>query len=317
MERSRDRSMLEEGEVGMPQGTCTRRRTRDPDVFPAFLLLFIPLVLFFSIVYYPQLLNLVYSFTNFDGNPLHKFRFVFFDNYRKFFGDALMATAFANTFFFSLCVTVLGTGTQLGMALVLYNGLKGAKVLRIIYYLPLLFSLVMLSVIWNAIFRYNGLLNIGLQGVGLDWLIRDWLVTRGTAMGSLIFVNTWMGFGYGLIIFIAGLNSIPTELLEAATLDGAAGFMKFRLVTLPLIMYSITISLFLGIGTLNVFELPFIMTNGGPLDSTTTIAFVIYKNAFAYERFGYAAASSVLFTLVVGILSFAQVRTTRRMEVEY
>jgi ABC-type sugar transport system permease subunit len=284
---------------------------------PAIILLFIPLALFFVIVYYPQLLNLFYSFTNFDGNPLHDFRFVFLDNYRKFFGDKLMATAFANTFFFSLCVTVLGTCTQLGMALVLYKGLKGAKVLRVIYYLPLLFSLVMLSVIWNTIFRFNGLLNIGLHGVGLDGLIRDWLVTRGTAMGSLIFVNTWMGFGYGLIIFIAGLNTIPTELLEAATLDGAAGFMKFRHVTLPLIMYSITISLFLGIGTLNVFELPFIMTNGGPLDSTTTIAFVIYKNAFAYERFGYAAASSVIFTIIVGVLSFFQVRTTRRMEVEY
>ncbi len=228
-----------------------------------------------------------------------------------------MGTAFGNTFFFSICVTVLGTCTQLGMALVLHKGLKGAKALRVIYYLPLLFSLVMLSVIWNSIFRFNGLLNIGLHGLHLDGLIRDWLVTRGTAMGSIIFVNTWMGFGYGLIIFIAGLNTIPPELLEAATLDGAAGFMKFRHVTLPLIMYSVTISLFLGIGTLNVFELPFIMTNGGPLDSTTTIAFVIYKNAFAYERFGYAAASAVLFTIVVGALSFLQVRTTRRMEVEY
>jgi raffinose/stachyose/melibiose transport system permease protein len=292
-------------------------KKRDTDFFPALLFLLIPLVLFFIIVYYPQLLNLFYSFTNFDGNPLHSFRFVSLDNYRKFLSDKLMATAFANTFLFSICVTVLGTCTQLGMALVLYKGLKGAKVLRIIYYLPLLFSLVMLSVIWNTIFRFNGLLNIGLHGAGLDGLIRDWLVTRGTAMASIIFVNTWMGFGYGLIIFIAGLNSIPTELLEAATLDGAAGLMKFRHVTLPLIMYSITISLFLGIGTLNVFELPFIMTNGGPLDSTTTIAFVIYKNAFAYERFGYAAASAVLFTVVVGVLSFVQVRTTRRMEVEY
>jgi len=175
----------------------------------------------------------------------------------------------------------------------------------------------MLSVIWNSIFRFNGLLNLSLHGLGLDALVTDWLVTKGSAMWAIIFVNTWMGFGYGLIIFIAGLNAIPTELLEAATLDGAEGSLKLFRITLPLIMYSITISLFLGIGTLNVFELPFIMTNGGPLDSTTTIAFIIYKNAFSYERFGYAAASSVIFTIIIGTISFIQVRTTRRMEVEY
>jgi raffinose/stachyose/melibiose transport system permease protein len=158
-----------------------------------------------------------------------------------------------------------------------------------------------------------------LRGValGVSALAHDWLSVPGTAMGSLIFINTWCGFGYGLIIFLAGLNSIPPEVREAAAIDGARGITEFRYVTLPLIMYSLTIDLFLGIGTLNIFDLIFVMTGGGPAGATRTVALAIYEEAFRYERVGFACASSLVFMAIVGLLSFLQVRTTRRLEVQY
>lgn len=276
----------------------------------------IPFTLFFIVVYFPQLTNLFFSFTNWDGYS-REFRMVGLANFRKFFTYQPILAAMGNTFLFTGCVTVLGAVTQLGMALVLSRGLRGSSFFKAAFYLPLLFSWVVLAVIWNSILRNNGLLNSFLRTTGLAMLARDWLATPGTAMGSLIFLNTWCGFGYGLIIFLAGLNSIPPEVREAAAIDGARGLTEFRHVTLPLIMYSLTIDLFLGIGTLNIFDLVFVMTGGGPAGATRTVALAIYEEAFRYERVGFACASSLVFMAIVGVLSFLQVRTTRSQEVQY
>jgi raffinose/stachyose/melibiose transport system permease protein len=276
----------------------------------------IPFTLFFIVVYFPQLTNLFFSFTNWDGYS-REFRMVGLANFRKFFTYQPILSAMGNTFLFTGCVTVLGAVTQLGMALVLSRGLQGSSFFKAAFYLPLLFSWVVLAIIWNSILRNNGLLNSLLRTAGLAMLARDWLATPGTAMGSLIFLNTWCGFGYGLIIFLAGLNSIPPEVREAAAIDGARGLTEFRYVTLPLIMYSLTIDLFLGIGTLNIFDLVFVMTGGGPAGATRTVALAIYEEAFRYERVGFACASSLVFMAIVGVLSFLQVRTTRSQEVQY
>jgi len=276
----------------------------------------VPFVLFFVVRFYPQLLNVFYSFTNYDGYS-SRFDYVGLANYAKFFTYRRMLTSFGNTFAFTICVTVLGAVTQLGMALVLRQGVRGAGFFRSFFYVPLLCSLVILSIVWNAILRNNGLLNSSLASVGLGTLTHDWTMEVGTAMWSVVLVNTWLGFGYGVILFTAGLNSIPPEIIESATIDGASGFRMFWSITLRLIMYSLTIDLFLGIQTLNTFELIFIMTRGGPRDSTLTVAMCIYEEAFKYERFGFAAASSLIFTAIVGALSFIQVRTTRRLEVQY
>jgi raffinose/stachyose/melibiose transport system permease protein len=276
----------------------------------------VPFALFFIVVYFPQLTNLFFSFTNWDGYS-REFKMVGLANFRKFFTYQPILSAMGNTFLFTGCVTVLGAVTQLGMALVISRGLRGSSFFKAAFYLPLLFSWVVLAIIWNSILRNNGLLNSFLQTAGLAFLARDWLATPGTAMGSLIFINTWCGFGYGLIIFLAGLNSIPPEVREAAAIDGARGLTEFRYVTLPLIMYSLTIDLFLGIGTLNIFDLVFVMTGGGPAGSTRTVALAIYEEAFRYERVGFACASSLVFMAIVGILSFLQVRATRSLEVQY
>jgi ABC-type sugar transport system permease subunit len=146
----------------------------------------------------------------------------------------------------------------------------------------------------------------------------DWLGSTDTALGWFVFINAWQFTGFGTIIYLVGLNSIPVELLESAQVDGAEGFKKFFLITLPLMMHSITIALFMGLtGSLQMFVLPFIMTGGGPLDSTLTFAMNIYENAFRFQRFGYAAALAILFTLFIGAISVIQLRITRKREVDY
>ena len=276
----------------------------------------IPFVVFFVFVYFPQLMNIFLSFTNWNGYS-SSFSFVGLANYAKFFTYEPMTSAMVNSFVFTISVTILGLITQLGMALVLYRGIRGVGFFKTVFYLPLLFSWVIQSVIWNNILRFNGMLNTLLESIGLEVLIRDWLGEIGTSMAAVIFVNTWAGFGYGLVIFLAGLMSIPREIEEAAQIDGASGFRGFRHVTLPLIMYSVTIDLFLGIRTLSTFDLIFIMTRGGPRGSTRTVALAIYEEAFRFDRVGFAAASAVLFTCIIGVLAFLQVRTTRRLEVQH
>ena len=276
----------------------------------------VPFVVFFGFVYFPQLMNIFLSFTDWNGYS-SSFNFVGFANYAKFFRYEPMTSAIGNSFLFTISVTVLGLITQLGMALVLYRGMIGVATFKTIFYLPLLFSWVILSVIWNNLLRFNGIMNTFLNTVGLEFLVHDWFGEIGTSMAVVILVTTWVGFGYGLIIFLAGLMSIPREIVEAAELDGASGFREFRYITLPLIMYSVTIDLFLGIRTLSTFDLIFLMTRGGPRGSTRTVALAIYEEAFRFDRVGFAAASAILFTCLVGVLAFLQVRATRRLEVQY
>lgn len=293
------------------RGTLERREFR-----AALISILIPFVVFFAFVYFPQLMNIYLSFTDWNGYS-SSFDFVGLANYAKFFTYEPMISAIGNSFLFTISVTILGLVTQLGMALVIYRGIRGVGVFKTVFYLPLLFSWVIQSVIWNNILRFNGLLNTFLQSVGLEAFVRDWLGQVGTSMATVVLVNTWVGFGYGLIIFLAGLMSIPREVVEAAEIDGASGFRGFRHITLPLIMYSVTIDLFLGIRTLSTFDLIFIMTRGGPRGSTRTVALAIYEEAFRFDRVGFAAASAILFTCMVGVLAFLQVRTTRRLEVDY
>ena len=276
----------------------------------------VPFVVFFGFVYFPQLMNIFLSFTDWNGYS-SSFNFVGFANYAKFFRYEPMTSAIGNSFLFTISVTVLGLITQLGMALVLYRGMIGVAAFKTIFYLPLLFSWVILSVIWNNLLRFNGIMNTFLNTVGLEFLVHDWFGEIGTSMAVVILVTTWVGFGYGLITFLAGLMSIPREIVEAAELDGASGSREFRYITLPLIMYSVTIDLLLGIRTLSTFDLIFLMTRGGPRGSTRTVALAIYEEAFRFDRVGFAAASAILFTCLVGVLAFLQVRATRRLEVQY
>ncbi len=283
------------------------------------LLWIVPALLVYGvIVLVPQVLNLGYSFTNYDGfDPV--FSWVGADNFVKALTkDQDLAAALLNTVVFAVASLAIGLVLQFFLAYKLYRGMRGSGLLKGLFYLPMVISMVILAILWGGTLRYHGMLNALLAAAGLISEPVDWLGDRTLAMASLIFVNAWCYLGYGAIIFLAGFNAIPVELLESAEIDGAGGGTRLWRIYVPLLMNSVTVSLFIGLtGAIKVFELPFVLTHGGPAGATTTIAIDIYKEAFDNQRFGYSAAVSVLFTLIIGLLTLVQLRVTRSREVEY
>ena len=291
---------------------------KNRELYFALLGLLPALTLFSIFILYPLAMNLVYAFTNYDGFS-REYDFVGFKNFVKYFtSDRKSLKAFGNTLVYSFFSILIGTILQLSATLAFYRKVKFSSFFKAVFYVPAVISIVILSIAWRNILQFRGLLNRVLESVGWDFLMFDWLGSADMALGSLIFITSWMSVGYGAIILLVGLNSIPMEIMEAAEIDGASGFKKFIYITLPLMMYSITVLMFIGLtGTLKQFALPFIMTNGGPIDSTLTVTMNIYNNAFQYNKFGYAAASAIIFTLFIGIVTLAQLKLTRSREVQY
>jgi len=292
-------------------------RKKDKDYYWALLAILPVLIFFIFFLLYPQIINLRYSITNYDGFS-KDFKIIGLSNFARFFKgiDPKGIVSFRNTLTFSFFSLLFGIPLQMVLALTFYNGVKGNAFFKGLFYVPSVISLVIISVAWNNILQYRGLLNRLLEMVELAPF--DWLGSPKTAMGCFIFINAWQFTGYGTIIYLAGLSSIPEEILESASMDGAVGLKKYFYITLPLMMHSITIGLFMGLtGSLQMFILPFILTGGGPLNSTITFAMNIYNNAFIMQRFGYAAALSIIFTLFIGVVTIFQMRFTRKREVSY
>jgi len=282
------------------------------------LLLILPaLTIFLTITYYPLIFSFFYSVTDFTGRSLD-FNFVGLENFRNAMNDSLVRASIWNTFSFALFTTLIGNSVNLLLALVLDSGLRTKNYLRTAFYIPCLLSPVIVSAIFGSILQYDGVLNTFLKTIGLDFLALDYFGKMNLAMPMLMALNIWQWCGYGAIIYLAGLQTIPTEYYEAATIDGAGAFDKFFKITLPLLMPSITIVTFMSLtGGLKLFDLPFILTKGGPGNATQTIGTAIYKIGFEYNKMGYATAIAVLFFFVIAILAIAQLRLTRSREVEH
>ncbi len=273
------------------------------------------LILFLIIVVWPFVSSLYYSFTQWDGitNPV----FIGFDNFVNLFKEESFTIALKNTFVFALAGLLISNVLSLLLALALNRAGKMQSALRTIFYLPGVVSFVTMSIVWTLIYHNDGAINQLLRSLGLPSLAREWLGNYDTVVPALIVIMVWGGVGFGVIVFLAGLNSIPAELYEASELDGAGAWARFKAITFPLLMPSITIVTFLGLTTtLKLFDLPFIMTNGGPGDASNTIAMIIYKQAFSYSNYGYATAGGVLLFLFVAIVSILQLKMTTSREVQ-
>jgi raffinose/stachyose/melibiose transport system permease protein len=156
-----------------------------------------------------------------------------------------------------------------------------------------------------------------LRNVGLSFLAQNWLTDIRIAMTSVLIMDIWGGIGFCMVLYLAGIQSIPKEYLEAAIVGGATGIQKFRYITLPLIMQSVSVNILLSsIGGLKVFSQVYALTNGGPADSTQVVLTYIYK-AFSEGRYGFSSSISIVFTVIVAILSFAIIKPLRKKEVEY
>ncbi|THF80759.1 carbohydrate ABC transporter permease [Cohnella fermenti] len=291
------------------------RRTQDR--LGALLFVVPAIVLFLSFKYYPLLMTLYYSFTDWDGFS-GDYRFVLFDNFANLFTESKISGAFRNTIYFAVASIIAGTVVQLGLALILVNRLKGNRLFRTLLYTPSVISSLIIGLTWLSFFQYNGIINQTLERIGLSSLVRNWLADAELTMNVLVGINVWQWAGYGMIIYLTGLLGIPTEVNEAAALDGAVGWRRLRSITLPLIMPAVTVNMFISItGALRVFELPFVLTGGGPMNSTNTVTMQIYNTAFLSNQFGYASSIGLTFFLFIAAITLIQLRVTRRLEVEY
>lgn len=274
------------------------------------------LVLFTMIVYYPLVNSIKYSFTDWNmSSP--SYDVVGFENYKQIFQNTLISAGMKNTAVFTIYTTFIGNFLALGLALILDSRIRAKKFLRAAFYIPCLLSPIVVSAIFSDILQYKGLLNEAFRSMGLQMLVNDWFGNEATAMPLLIILNAWQWMGYGSVIYLAGLQTIPKEYHEAAAIDGAGKVTGFFKITLPLLMPSITIMTFMSItGGLKLFDIPYVLMNGGPNMATETMGTVIYTLAFKYQRFGLATAVSVVFFVIIATISILQVSITKKREVQ-
>jgi multiple sugar transport system permease protein len=270
---------------------------------PAFWFLAPALALIGLFFFLPVAASLLLSFTDFDiyalGDP-GRLRFIGLDNYFRLLRDPLFWTALKNTLYFVAVGGPLSVAVSLGAALLVNHRLVRFKGLfRSLLFLPVVTTLVAVAVAWRYLYhpRY-GLLNyvLGLAGLGPV----DWLGDPRWAMPAIILMAVWKNFGFNMIIFIAGLQSIPQRLYEAAEIDGAGNFAQFRHITLPLLAPTfLFVTVITMIGYFQLFAEPYVMTQGGPADSTLSVALLMFQEGFRWWNLGYAAAVAFVLFLII------------------
>lgn len=268
------------------------------------------LVVFFAV---PVLLGFVLSLTNARLVSPQGPRFVGLDNFTRLFADPLFWKSLRNTVYFGAVVVPLQSGFALVLALLINARIRGINAYRAVYFVPVVTSIVVVSILWTFLYQRDGLVNHLLQAVSFN-LVQgtDWLNNPATAMPAIILMSIWQAVGFHMIIWLAGLQTIPADLYEAADLDGAGTWQKFRYVTWPglratrsFILVTITIA------ALSLFAQIKIMTNGGPLDSTSTIVFQSVRAGYGQQQTAYASAISLVFFVLVLTVSLVQRFLTR------
>ncbi|MGW7790528.1 carbohydrate ABC transporter permease [Streptomyces tricolor] len=235
-------------------------------------------------------------------------------NYREVFSDATVLVSFRNTLVFMIFAVAAQLLIALALALTLNGRMPGwlRSVFRSAFFFPLVLSAASVSVVMKYLFNQDfGVVNwlIGVVGVAPV----PWLTSEHGAMATVILVYVWQQFGFSFLLFVGGLNNIPKEIHEAAALDGATGLRKHLAVTLPLLSPTLLVASVVGIiNALQVFEQPYVLTDGGPGDSTRTVVMVIYEKAFEQLRFGEASAVGVLLFVLIMAVTAVQFRLSRR-----
>jgi raffinose/stachyose/melibiose transport system permease protein len=286
------------------------------NVLKGILVILPALIIYTMIVYYPLVRSFAYSVTNFDGG-IKAAKFIGLSNFKDMFKDDLVISGILNTFKFTIFTTIFANFIALLLALILDSNIKSKHYLRAVFFIPCLINYVVISAVFSNILQYNGLLNSFFDIIGLSDMKIDWFGSTGLALPMLMSLNVWQWAGYGAIIYLAGLQSIPREYYEAAEVDGSGKFNTFTKITFPLLAPSFTIMTFMSLtGGLKLFELPYVLTKGGPGNATQTIGTAIYTLAFGYSKMGYATAVSIVFFVIIAILSVIQVYFMRRNEVQ-
>jgi multiple sugar transport system permease protein len=270
------------------------------------------LVLIGVFFFLPVAAALVLSVTDFDlysiANPANT-RFIGLQNYVRLLHTPDFWSALKNTFYFAFVGGPLTIAVALGAALLLSSKLVRFKgFFRTIYFTPFVTTLVAVAIVWRYLYHMRyGLFNYGLAYLGIGPI--DWLGDPHWAMPAIILMAVWKGFGYNMLIFIAGLQAIPDELYDAAEIDGAGPFRRFFSITLPMLAPTLVfVAVITMIGYFQLFAEPYVMTQGGPLRSTTSVVLLMYEEGFRWWRMGYAAAIAFVLFIVILLATLVQFR---------
>jgi multiple sugar transport system permease protein len=296
--------------LGVRPAARLRRRVREN--VTAYGLLCAALVVFALFSWYPIVRGVLLSFqqVNFVTAPT----WVGLENFQKLFADPQFWEAWVNTLLFTGLALVFGFAVPFAIAVLLNELRHGKAYFRLVVYLPVMLPPVVVALLWKWFYDPGpGLFNAALHAVGLPGL--SWLDSPTTAMLSLVLVSTWANMGSATLIYLAALQTISGDLYEAAELDGAGLWRRLWHVTVPQTRFALLVMLLLQlVATMQVFTEPYIMTGGGPGDSTVTVLLLLYKYAFFYNDFGTASALSLLLFVVLGVFGLCYVRLTRRAD---
>lgn len=273
-----------------------------------------PALLVFTVfMFVPLALTVWYSLHRYSGFG----RMVWLgpQNYTDLVGDPTFWRALVNTVAFTAFSVPFSMALALGAALLLNRALPGRTLLRALFYVPVVISGVAAGIIWLRLFDpLTGILNQLLDAVGLPSV--DWQGSGTAALVSIVVVTTWQGIGFGMVIYLAGLQGIPREVYEAAAVDGARGWRRFRSITWPLLApTSFFLVVYSVIQSFQVFDVVYVLTRGGPGTATTFLVQYAYDQGFNQRRQGYAAALGVVMYVIVLVLTLVQWRISRRRDI--
>lgn len=294
-------------------GRPRRRRNAGVGRATSLLLFAVPaLAIYGFAVVVPSLRGAYLAFTNWDGlSQTHDF--IGFDNFVRIFTTQSSLDALKMTLIFAFAITILQNGVGLVLALGVNSGLKSQNFLRVLLFAPVVITPVVVAFLWKFMLTPNGAVNSILAGVGLGDIAPSWLGDPFWAAASVVMMVVWQKAGYSMVIYVAGLQSIPQEINEAALMDGAGPWRKFASITWPLLAPATAICVMLTvIGGLKMFTEVFVLTAGGPGGATETLSTLLYKSAFQFNEFGYGISLALVLALVVGFFSVAQQRLARR-----
>ncbi|MFI9595210.1 carbohydrate ABC transporter permease [Nonomuraea sp. NPDC052265] len=239
------------------------------------------------------------------------FGFVGADNYRRLLSDPNVPSVLAATGLFSAGLVVVNLALALLLAVLLNQRLRGTTLFRTLFFSPVVVSLVAWTIVWGFLLQDNGGLNAILRVLGVEG--PNWLRTGSWAMVSVIVVQVFKNVGLNMVLFLAALQGVPKELFEAARLDGASAWTRFRRITLPMISPTVLLTSIITVaGSLQVFAQIAVLTQGGPGTSTTVLVYYLYQQAFQFHHFGYGATLSVLLFVIVLALTLLQWRMRRK-----
>ncbi|WP_395446255.1 carbohydrate ABC transporter permease (plasmid) [Aminobacter sp. UC22_36] len=270
------------------------------------------LAIYIGVIFLPILRGVDYAFTDWDGLS-RSVNYVGFANFQRMFGDIQVRSAIGTTLIIAAALVVIKVSLGLFLALIVDGNLKSRTYLRVIFFMPVVLTPIIVSYMWKYIFSNQGPLNTLLNLAGFESL--RWLGDPTLALISVIVVTSWQSVGLSMVIFLAGLQAVPPELNEAAMLDGASPWQRIRYVTIPMLAPAITVCVVIAlIQGLRFFDQIYALTRGGPGYATETLSTMIYRISFQFGEFSYGAAVALVFSLIVAVIVLPAMHFLRKRE---